>query len=181
MIDLSLTLGAIKNETATVLRAAQREKITSLKTSGAFLRQILKQDILRKRKRPSQPGQAPSIHASGTASLRNIRFIYDPGTETVVVGPVKLNQREQSWIDLGATTVPQLLNFGDVITIEEVSTTNGRTWRRRDKRRHPRPTEIYRKRRAAYQPRPFMQLAYQLASRKLPDMFSDTRRPVLSS
>lgn len=83
-----------------VLKAVNRGKIKALSKAGAFVRTRARSSI-RKRKRVSFPGQPPSSH---TGLLRNwILFGYEPRTESVVVGPAKLNKRGQ---------VPSILEFG---------------------------------------------------------------------
>lgn len=128
----------------------------ALGRQGAYVRRRARTRVLRRRKRPSQPGRPPSVHASGFASLRNIVFFYDPRTDSVVVGPRKLNQRQQDWIDVGSLTVPQIHEHGGVVMIRETSRDGGRTWWRRDMRRNARKEEKHRRRRAIYKPRPFM-------------------------
>ncbi len=123
---------------------------------GAFVRRRARSK-LRRRKRPSEPGQPPSVHSQDrVANLKNIQFAYDPYQESLVVGPVKLNQVQQSWIDLGSNTVPQILEFGDAVQVQEVSRDQGKTWRRRNARRKARVGERRRRRRTVYRPRPFM-------------------------
>lgn len=180
MLDIRAKLAGFTVNTDKVMAEARRARIKSLKRAGALLRQTMRQDILRPRKRPSQPGEAPSVHTSGFAGLRTILFVYDGSTDSVVVGPVKLNQKQQDFITLGAITVPQLLNEGAVVNIQEVSTNAGQTWRRRDLRRNPRPGELRRTRRATYRPRPFVSLAYAMAAAKMPDQFADSRNPKAS-
>lgn len=121
------------------------------------------------------PGQPPRVHSSGFQSLKNILFFYDPQTETVVVGPRKFNQKQQSWIDLGTKTVPEVLEHGDAVTIREESR-DGRRWRHR--RQKKRPGVQYRKRRAIYKPRPFMAvgLREEIAAGTIPKAWSNVVR-----
>lgn len=162
-----------------VIEAVGRANIKALSKAGAFIRKRSRTS-LRRRKKTSSPGNPPSVHSNDSiATLKNILFAYEPQQESLVVGPVKLNQREQSWIDFGQTTVPQLLEFGDVALLHEWSWDGGRTWSRRDKRvrhasRHRR--EVYdfiaRKRRAVYKPRPFMGPALEAEQDRIPEAWA---------
>lgn len=140
---------------AKVVRELNKMERVGLSKAGAFVQRRAK-SLLKRRKRISKPGETPSVHSTGQASLKKILFIYERKNKGVVIGPVKLNQANQSWIDLKNKTVPELLELGDVVNIKEVSTDGGRTWRRRDLRRNTRFGETYRTRRATYAPRPFM-------------------------
>jgi hypothetical protein len=158
---------------------------------GAFLRRRARSS-LRRRKRTSRPGEPPSVHSDdAVANLKNILFAVEPRRQSLVVGPVALNQVNQSWIDLAGRTVPQVMEFGDVLVLREwrfaqldakqkwsgwdryTSTAKfGTEWRRQDrrwrdaarKRRGHRLSDLgvqTRQRRAIYRPRPFMGPALQ--------------------
>jgi len=160
-IALDLRVKEFFFDQAKVGRAVKAGKRKALSRIGAFVRKRAK-SRLRRRKRVSNAGESPSIHSRNPeASLKKILFAYEPNRESVVIGPVKLNQVNQSWIDAGSVTVPQLLEVGGVVAIREKSTDGGVTWRRRDLRRGRRPNEKHRTRRAVYQPRPFMGPALQ--------------------
>lgn len=144
----------------------------TLSRIGAFIRRRARSSI-RRRKRASQPGSPPSAHSSDkVASIRNILFAYEASRKSVVVGPVKLNQVNSDWITGGTITIPELMEFGGVLNIQEKSTDSGKTWRRRNRRRSPRPWEIFRKRRAIYRPRPFMGPALQAEQPNIPKIFA---------
>jgi hypothetical protein len=83
-----------------VLGAVNKGERRALSRSGALVRTIAKRSI-RKRKKPSQPGQPPSSH-SGLLK-RFIFFGYDPATRSVVVGPAPLGM---------GTDAQQTLEFG---------------------------------------------------------------------
>jgi hypothetical protein len=92
-----------------------------------------------------------------------------------------LNQREQSWIDFSGTTVPQMMEFGDVARVHEWSWDGGETWRRRDKRvRHSSRKRkhtysfVSRTRRAVYRPRPFMGPALEAEKQHIPEAWAGT-------
>ena len=73
-----------------VLKKLKKKKLNALKKAGALSRRIIRNKP-RRRKRKSRPGEAPSVHAkSKFATLRNVLFAYDPSTDGVVVGPVKI-------------------------------------------------------------------------------------------
>ena len=142
---------------------------------GAFIRRRARTS-LRRRKAVSEPGSPPSVHSTdGVATLKNILFAYDPSSQSLAVGPVKLNQQQQSWITMGNVTVPQLHEFGDVMVIREWSWNQGKTWTRQDLRvRHTsrKRKEVYnfieRRRRAIYKPRPFMAPALAAEQENIP-------------
>jgi hypothetical protein len=73
-----------------VLKKLKKKKLNALKKAGALSRRIIRNKP-RRRKRKSLPGEAPSVHTkSKFATLRNVLFAYDPSTDGVVVGPVKI-------------------------------------------------------------------------------------------
>jgi hypothetical protein len=134
-----------------------KARVRALSKMGAYVQRKVKTRILRRRKASAPPGQPPSIHTeSGALGLKTIIFAYDRSTDSVVVGPALLNQQQENWIEGGTIKVPGLMEFGGVVTIQERSVDGGRTWRRRDLRRNPRPGELFRRRRAIYKPHPFM-------------------------
>jgi len=138
-----------------VIKRMDAARLKSLSKCGAFV-QRSGQSKLRRRKRASRPGESPSVHtekgSEGPASgLKWILFFYDQSSDSMVVGPVKLNQVEESWIDVKNTTVPAILEHGDRVTVHEWRFVNlaakdaswdqnassqkfGMQWRRRDKR-----------------------------------------------
>jgi len=71
-----------------VIDAVDKAKRVVLSKGARFIRVAAKSSI-RKRKRPSSPGQPPSSH---TGLLRRILFGWDQSTKSVVVGPVRLNK-----------------------------------------------------------------------------------------
>jgi hypothetical protein len=178
------------------MRRANRQ---ALSKAGAFIRTRARTS-LRRRKKSSPPGRPPSVHSTdGVATLKNILFAYEPHGQSLVVGPVALNQVNQSWIDMRSRTVPQVLEFGDVLTVHEwrfaepenkqkwagwdkytSSAKFSSEWRRRDRRwrnvarRRRRHTLSdlgvqTRSRRAIYRPRPFMGPALEAEKDHIPD------------
>lgn len=93
-----------------VVDKVEKARVTVLSRIGAFMRTRAR-SMLRKRKRISNPGQAPSVHTSDpTISLKNVQFGYDFSSRSVVVGPIPLNGKN------GGTPVPELLEFGGTVT-----------------------------------------------------------------
>jgi len=87
-----------------VEKAVEKVRIRNLSKCGAFVR-TRGRSLLRRRKKPSFPGQPPSVHSKDKfASLKNILFGYDPATRGVIVGPVAVNGNRDN--------VPQLMEKG---------------------------------------------------------------------
>lgn len=167
-----------------VIERMDKAKHRALSKAGGMVRKAALWN-LKRRKAPSQPGSPPSIHTSKgaegpAAGLKYLLYVYDDRIGSVVVGPVKFNQLNQSAIDRGSQTVPQIMEFGGVVNIHEVRRVQpwrreSYKWRRRDLRRNARPGDERRVRRAVYKPRPFMgpALASAVKSPKFPDQFRD--------
>ena len=148
-----------------------KDTARALSKIGAFVRRRAI-GSLRRRKKISAPGTPPSVHSKDKfASLKNILFAYDRERQSVVIGPVKLNQVNLSPFGLGNLTVPHLHEFGGAIAIQEVSTDRGRTWRRRDLRRGQKPWMQFRTRQAQYPSRPFMGPALAAEAPKFPSLW----------
>lgn len=88
-----------------VLRAVNRAKRTALSKAGAFIRRTAK-SIIAPRKRVSRPGQPPSSHTGLLKRL--IYFAWDPGSESVVIGPERADRMGQQ---------PSVLEFGGRSTV----------------------------------------------------------------
>jgi len=124
-------------DTDRVKRAAGAAARRNLSKAGAFVRTAARSSI-RKRKAISASGPPPSSH---TGLLRKFIFFgYDAARRTVVVGPMRLNQK------VGAA--PEALEHGGRSTV-----VGGRRGRRR-------------KRRIRIAPRPFMGPAMQKEATK---------------
>lgn len=122
---------------------------------GAYIRRRARTNILRRRKGVSSPGSPPSVHSKDSvATLRNIQFAADRTTESMICGPIKLNQVNET--QDGRISVPEVLEKGGTITIYEQRYANTDQWYRQDRRRARRPGVEYRKRAANYAARPFM-------------------------
>ena len=88
-------------------KKAVRDKVDTgtrrvLSKFGAFVRRTARSSI-RKRKRISHPGEPPSSHIGLLKKF--IFFGYDPGSRSVVIGPVRLSQN-------GRGEAPALLEHG---------------------------------------------------------------------
>lgn len=167
----------IKNlffDRANVIRQIGRAKARALSKAGAFIRRRARSSM-RRRKAPSAPGSPPSAHSKDpVATLKNILFAYEPQQQSVVIGPVWLNQVNNLWTGSRAT-VPAIHEFGGTVGILEVSHDRGRTWRRWDRRRNRRPNEMYRRRQAHYPQRAFMGPALQAEIPNFPSLWTTNR------
>ena len=79
---------------------------------GAFVRRTARGSI-RKRKKTSAPGQPPSSHTG--LLKRFIFFSFDPSRKSVVIGPMRLNQRN--------TDAPHILEYGGTATLDKKQVT----------------------------------------------------------
>jgi len=130
-----------------VTSATDRATRRVLSRFGAYVRTTAKHSI-RKRKRISDPGEPPSSH---TGLLRRFIFFgYDRDRRSVVIGPMRLNQK--------VGDAPAALEYGGTSTVVEVS-------RRRR-----------RKRRIRMAARPFMGPAFEKERPKLPAMWAGSVR-----
>lgn len=101
-----------------VIHRMNRAKLRVLRKAGALVRRSARR-LLRRRKRVSRPGEPPSIHSVGkVATLKNILYAFD-GRDSVVIGPVGLNQIVERSQAMVRTTVPAVLEFGDAIVLKE--------------------------------------------------------------
>lgn len=92
----------------------------ALSKLGSFVRRSARSSM-RRRKKPSPAGSPPIAHSSSkVATLKNILFAFDPARNSVVIGPVRLNQKFYfGGPVLAAGTVPQLHEFGGSLGIRE--------------------------------------------------------------
>jgi hypothetical protein len=131
---------------------------------GAFTRRRAR-SIIRKRKKPSQPGQPPSSHVG---TLKNFLFFakHPDHRVGVIVGPAKTNQITR---DSGGAraNIPDVLEHGGTIVIVERALKRTENWHRMDMRRATRPWEKTRSRTVTIQPRPYMAPAFAEALGKL--------------
>lgn len=129
-----------------VIDAVDKAKRAVLSRAGAFIRTIARTSI-RKRKGSAPPGKPPHSHVG---LLRNfILFGYDPASDSVVIGPAKLNK---------PTEAPRVLEHGGTTTASRFE--RGRI----------------RKRRIFVKPRPYMGPALQKEQSKLPKRWAGSVR-----
>jgi hypothetical protein len=124
--------------------AAERRVLSKF---GAFVRTSARSSM-RKRKRPSAPGQPPSAHVGLIKKF--LYFVYDPDRKSVVIGPAKLNKPSDNALEV--------LESGGRITIMN----------RRKGKTSKRSVEI-----AA---RPYMQPAFDKNLPQVPSMWRDQIR-----
>lgn len=86
-------------DSAAVRKMLDDQTQKALSRAGAFVRQRAKTSI-RSRKKVSDAGTPPSSHTGDLKRL--IWFAYDPGSQSVVIGPVRFKQGD----------APNLLEFG---------------------------------------------------------------------
>lgn len=163
-----------------VLKAVAKAERKALSKIGAFVRRRARSS-LRRRKRTSSPGETPSVHSkSDRATLKAILFAFNPSTRSVVIGPIGLNQANET--GGGRQTVPQIMEFGGTVSIREeqwANTKNPDRWFRRDLRRRASERKRYRIRRAEYAARPFMgpALDAEVAAGTIAGAWAGTVRP----
>jgi len=92
-------------DTAKVKRSVDKATRKALSRAGAFIRTTARRSI-RKRKGISKPGNPPSSHEGDLRRL--IFFGLGPDKRSVIIGPVKFNQRGNA---------PQALEHGGFTTI----------------------------------------------------------------
>jgi hypothetical protein len=153
-------------DSAAVKKSVKPAKRASLSKAGAWIRRAAR-SLLRKRKRPAAPGSPPSVHSTDSvATLKNILFAYDRARDSVVVGPVQLNQKDYLNGFFIKGTVPQLHEFGGVAGVVEEKL--GDKWYRLDRRYRDRGNRQTRRRESRYPARPFMAPALRATQSQLP-------------
>ncbi len=150
-----------------VQRATDKARRRVLSRAGAFIRQTARTSI-RKRKGTSPPGSPPYSHVGLLRRL--ILFGYDERTDSVVVGPVKLNKQSDAphTLEFGGTTVARrtmLVRVGDT----------GRD--RRGRFTRGKRQLVKAGTRLVYKPRPFMGPAMQKELPQFPELWRNSIRP----
>lgn len=148
-----------------VRSAVDRATRRVLSRFGAYVRRGAKSSI-RKRKRVSEPGKPPS---SRTGLLKKFIFFgYEPDTQSVVIGPVRLNSTPG--------TAPELLEHGGVVRVKRGRwMRRGRPGRGAQGRFTDAPWEMVTAGTALrYAPRPYMGPALARELPKLPGMWADS-------
>lgn len=173
---VSYQLRKVFFDTPRIKAAMHEAELKALRKGGGIVRKNAIRS-LRKRKGVSAPGKPPSVHSQDkVANLRNILFGADERRSSVIIGPVGLNQVNDTIGGLRAQgirrlTVPELHEFGGSVRIHEVQFKQGGKWWRRDRRFKGRHYYATRSRDAQYPPRPFMGPALAYAAPKLPPLF----------
>jgi hypothetical protein len=161
-----------------IVAALGRARSRALSKAGSFVRRRARSSM-RRRKQSSAPGQPPTARAANGPSLKTILFAFDGGKDSVIVGPVQLNQATNAI--KARTTVPALHEFGETASLTEsrVMPRIGQPgpWRlatrRRTRPNANRRTES-RTRTAKYPARPFMAPALAAEAPKFPDLFGNS-------
>lgn len=142
-----------------VLGPAERARKKSLSKAGAFVSTTARRSIKR-RKKPSWPGQPPHAHSSSEPNLKTILFGWDRANDGVVIGPIELRSRETD------RTAPDLHEHG------------GSTAIRRKVRRYVNGTKVtlVKNDRAYFPRRPFMgpALDREIAAGTIPNQFKNS-------
>jgi hypothetical protein len=150
-------------DTKAVESLVDKAKRQALSKVGAFIRTTAIRSTKRKRKpKPSSrrskrkrapmvsaPGSPPFTHTAGKNNLKFVLFAYEPASESVIVGPVRLSTKRN---------VANLMEFGGTATVQQKNKATGIVWSRR---------------RARYRPRPYMQPALAENAPKLPNMMKE--------
>jgi hypothetical protein len=159
---------------ARTLNYIDQRKAKFLTKGGLYTRQAGRKLLgsPSKKSRPRPAGKPPRIHTTDErVTLRNILYHYDRHNDSVIVGPVGLNQVNTNTATLSSNTVPEIHEFGLEVLIREVSYNKGKTWWRRDLRTTRRPWYRYRDRRAKYPERKFMEPALKKTVQRVPELF----------
>lgn len=161
MTTVSLAMKRFFFDREIVEKAIGRAAKKNISKAAAFVRTRAK-GSLRRRKKPSKPGQPPSVHSTDSnATLRKILFAYNADTQSAVVGPVKLNGRT-SYI------VPQVLEKGGSPTVRQKRV--GKSWVAAGRR--VRPGQPTRTRSVRIEARPFMRPALEHEYPKFPGLWA---------
>lgn len=163
-----------------IIDAVDAARIKVLSKAGAFVRRTAQQSIregvrttkgVTRRTAPSKPGKPPK---SWTGLLKNfIYFAYDPGTQTVVIGPIPLNQYHVVDGQLTRGAVPRVLEEGGTIGIREYQLSGGLwlPWGNSRRSRQGRPTRV---RLVKILPRPYMGPALTKNVPKFPSLWANS-------
>ena len=173
MFALDLKIKDFFFDRAKVINAVDRARRGSLSRAGAFVRTRAR-SLLRRRKRSSPPGQPPSVHSTNAdASLKKILFGWDPSRDSVIVGPVLLSG---SGDYAEGVTVPELLEFGGVVTLKRPRVIPAP--RARGRRKQGRPVRLAKGERLNYGGNPFMgpALKQEVASGKIASAWAGSVR-----
>lgn len=154
-----------------VLRAVGAGVARAMNHFGGYVRKVVSNSI-RRRKAISAEGQPPSSHIDLLKD--NIFYAYDPRAKSVVIGPTLINTpsgREHGY------TVPETLEFGGLVTINEVELFDAMWISDSPKNRVEWPNRPRRRRTATIAARPYMGPGFDLGLTKLPEFWTDVVRP----
>jgi hypothetical protein len=174
-----------------VVAAVGRQGAAFLNRAGGYVRRVARNSMKKKGKARAQPkgqgaafkrwekeiattpasppGTPPFAHSeSNVTTLRNIQYGFDRIHESVLVGPLQLNQKSTINGVTGAGTVPQLHEFGGSRQVLEKKV--GNSWVPLGRQR-PRPGQPVRRRMAKYPARPFMYPALRKSVPRFPSLF----------
>ena len=148
-----------------VIAAVGRANAKNLSRAGSFVRRSARSS-LRRRKRASAPGEPPSVHSQDrVATLKNIWFVFDAQSRSVVVGPLKLGG--STLAGSNRPTVPALHELGGVAVVGKRADAD----RGQGSAGQPGPGE-----RVSYPPRPFMGPAMEREMPKFAGLWANSVR-----
>lgn len=157
-----------------VLRAVSAARRKVLSKAGAFVRRTAK-GLIRKSKHPSKAGRPPHSHTD--ILKRFLYFAYEPSRDSVIIGPAKTNQIFFGGDGEPVTgTVPEVLEYGGSITVEEAFNPSAKKWYRRDIRYRRAGTQAEWKRRrrtVQIEARPYMGPALAKEMDNFPELWAD--------
>lgn len=169
MIGLDVKMKKFFFDTLAVERRLGQTRARTLNKLGAYSRKVAMRSMRRvgKKGKPSAVGQPPRYHG-GDPSLRTILYAMDPVSESVIIGPIKFNQKFYYGNHLRSGTIPSLHEVGGVLGIREKRV--GTEWVPIG-RRKPRPGQPTRRRDARFGPRPYMKPAQAKTIQKFPEVY----------
>jgi len=136
-LDITMKVQRVLLDVSKVQHSVDKEKRRATMRGLAFVRRRARSS-LRRRKKVSEPGSPPSVHARGRG-LKTILFEYDSRTGGGRVGPVKLDGTNN--LVINEKTAASTQEFGGKVRL--------RQRRRRGQKRQP--ARVVR-----YEARPFM-------------------------
>jgi hypothetical protein len=113
---------------AKVIRAVDKARRAVLSKAGAFIRTTARRS-LRRRKGPAPPGQPPHSHTG--LLKRFLFFAYEPASDSVVIGPARLNKPGAAprVLEHGGKTMVQQRRRGRIVR-RGCRSRRGRSWAR---------------------------------------------------
>ena len=165
MIGLDVRMKKYFFNTRAVEQRLGEQRARTLRNAGGYARTTAIRSMRRagKKGKPSPEGQPPRYHG-GNRSLRTIIYAMDPVRESVVIGPIRFNQKQYYGSTIVHGSVPALQEGGGDITVREKMV--GAEWRPMG-RRKPRPGQATRNRNVKLGARPYMQPAQKKTVERL--------------